>query len=468
MLFTSFEFFAFFAMVYLIHRAAPPHLRNLVLVAASYIFYAAWDWRFLMIILLSTVNNYAAGLKIAAAEPSRKKFYLRLIVLLDVSLLFFCKYFNFFSDNFAKLLQRVGLEPDWATLEIIIPLGISFYTFQTLAYVVDVYRGGTPPVRRFLDFALFVAFFPPLIAGPIERGRKLLPQIQGIREITSERQRKGLWLVLWGLVKKVFIADNLAPLVDNAFASPTDLTGIEVLLTIYACSIQLYADFSGYSDLARGLAKFFGFDLTINFKLPLLAKSPTDFWQRWHISLSSWLRDYLYKPLGGSAGGTLKTCRNLIITMSLCGLWHEASWNFLLWGLYHGVLLALDRVIFMPLNRQISDGVFSNFTRIAVTFQLMALGRLFSRSESLQQLKEVMSGLLQGWRLTGESLAMAMTFFTYAWPLFVMEWLQGRSGSLAPHEKWPLQLQLAMYVLLGYLVFVYGAIHTTKFVYANF
>ncbi|MGH7597416.1 MAG: MBOAT family O-acyltransferase [bacterium] len=468
MLFTSFEFFAFFAMVYLIHRAAPRHLRNLVLLAASYIFYVVWDWRFLAIILLSTVSNYVAGLKIADAEPPRKKFYLLLIVLFDVSLLFFFKYFNFFSDNFAKLLQRMGLGPDWATLEIIIPLGISFYTFQTLAYVIDVYRGGTPPVRRFLDFALFVAFFPPLIAGPIERGRKLLPQIQGIREITAERQRKGLWLVLWGLVKKVFIADNLAPMIDNAFASSSDLTGIEILLTIYACSIQLYADFSGYSDLARGLAKFFGFDLTINFKLPLLAKSPTDFWQRWHISLSSWLQDYLYKPLGGSAGGMLKTCRNLIITMSLCGLWHEASWNFLLWGLYHGVLLALDRVIFMPLSRRISDGVFSNFTRIAITFQLMAFGRLFSRSESLQQLREVMSGLLQGWHLTGESLTMVMTFFTYTWPLFVMEWLQGRSGSLAPHEKWPLQLRLAMYALLGYLVFVYGAIHSTEFVYANF
>jgi D-alanyl-lipoteichoic acid acyltransferase DltB (MBOAT superfamily) len=353
-------------------------------------------------------------------------------------------------------------------LQIIIPLGISFYTFQQLAYVIDVYRGTTQPARRFQDFALFVAFFPPLIAGPIERGNMLLPQIQSNREITVERHRKGLWLVLWGLFKKVYIADNLGPLVDSAFASPSDLTGPEVLLTIYACSIQLYADFSGYSDLARGIAKFFGFDLTINFKLPLLARSPTDFWQRWHLSLSSWLRDYLYQPLGGSAGGALKTCRNLIITMSLCGLWHEASWNFLLWGFYHGALLALDRAAFMPLNRRISDGAFSNFMRIAITFQLMAFGRLVAHSESLSQLREMLTGLLHGWSLSGESLAMAMTFFTYAWPLLLMEWLQGRSGSLAPHEKWPPKLRLAMYSLLAYLLFVYGAIRTTEFIYANF
>jgi alginate O-acetyltransferase complex protein AlgI len=468
MLFTSLEFFAFLAVVYLLHRAAPCHLRNLVLLTASYVFYLAWDWRFLAMILLSTASNYLAGLKIAATAMPRKKHYLRLIVIWDISLLFFFKYFNFFADNFAQLLQGVGLRADWATLEIIIPLGISFYTFQNLAYVIDVYRGATQPARHFPDFALFVAFFPPLIAGPIERGNKLLPQIQGNREISIVRHRKGLWLVLWGLFKKIFIADNLAPLVGSAFASSSDLTGPEVLLTIYACSIQLYADFSGYSDLVRGIAEFFGFDLTINFKLPLLARSPTDFWQRWHLSLSSWLRDYLYKPLGGSAGGMLKTCRNLIITMSLCGLWHEASWNFLLWGLYHGVLLALDRVVFMPLNRRISDGAFSNFTRIAITFQLMAFGRLICRADSLDQLRAMLSRLPHGWSLSGASLAMAMTFFTYAWPLLVMEWVQGRSGSLVPHEKWPLKLRLAMYSLLAYLLFVYGAIHSTEFIYANF
>jgi D-alanyl-lipoteichoic acid acyltransferase DltB (MBOAT superfamily) len=261
-------------------------------------------------------------------------------------------------------------------------VGISFYTFQTLSYTIDVYRGRISPTRNLLDFALFVAFFPQLVAGPIERASRLLPQLARERPLTARGLASGAWLAGWGLFKKVVIADNLAPLVDEVYAPGANPAAGEVLLATYAFAFQIYCDFSGYTDIARGVARMFGIDLMLNFRLPYLATAPSDFWRRWHISLSTWLRDYLYIPLGGNRGGRARTLRNLMLTMLLGGLWHGAAWTFVCWGAYHGVLLVAERV-WRRRGRSARVGAARRALAVAGTFHAVCLGWLFFRADSL-------------------------------------------------------------------------------------
>ncbi|MEW6301892.1 MAG: MBOAT family O-acyltransferase [Verrucomicrobiota bacterium] len=372
MLFNSYIFWLFFGVVLLLYRRLPHRGQNVMLLVASYIFYGAWDWRFLSLILISTLVDYVAAIQIGKRKDARaRKVLLGISCCANLGILGFFKYFNFFAQELTHLLSAIGLEFMAPTLDIVLPVGISFYTFQTMSYTIDVYRGRTQPLRDPLDFALYVAFFPQLVAGPIERSTDLVPQIVNPRTVRASDFSEGLWLILWGLFKKVVIADNMAIIVNGLFAeNPRALSGPECWIAVYAFALQIYGDFSGYSAIARGVARWMGFHLSPNFLFPYFSATPSEFWTRWHISLSSWLRDYLYIPLGGNRGGMLITCRNLLLTMVLGGLWHGAAWGFVVWGLVHGLLLVGYRLTARrSIVAQVSNLLYRRFP----------IGRLFDR-----------------------------------------------------------------------------------------
>jgi len=286
-----------------------------MLLVASYIFYGAWDWRFLFLIFASTVIDYFCGLKIYNTQnPEKRKIFVTISIISNLSFLGFFKYFDFFTFNLQRLFAYFNFSIDPMFLKIVLPVGISFYTFQTMSYTIDIYRRKMEPTNKFFDFALFVAFFPQLVAGPIERAKRLLPQILSPRQVTLGKFYEGCYLIFWGLFMKIFIADNLAKIVNPVYGGPPPYNGVDVLLASYAFAFQIFCDFAGYSNIARGLGKCMGFNIMINFNLPYIATNPSEFWQRWHISLSTWLRDYLYIPLGGNRKGKLKTYRKIKIS----------------------------------------------------------------------------------------------------------------------------------------------------------
>lgn len=342
MIFNSVEFAILFAVVLTVYWRLRHRQQNLWLLAASYLFYGWWDWRFLGLMVLSTVVDYTIGR--AMPTSGRRGALLAISIAVNLSILGTFKYFDFFIGSADQLLQWFGSDQSMPTLRLILPLGISFYTFQTMSYTIDVYRGVLQPERNLLRFALFVSFFPQLVAGPIERATHLLPQVQLPRAFPGpDAIRSGCLLILLGLFKKVAIADALAPSVESVFSDAGTDSGLTLLVGVYAFAIQIYADFSGYTDIARGVARLLGFDLMQNFRQPYLSTSVTEFWHRWHISLSTWLRDYLYIPLGGNRSGPRRTTVNLMATMLLGGLWHGASWRFMVWGGLHGTYLAAER-----------------------------------------------------------------------------------------------------------------------------
>ena len=397
MYFNSWQFIYFIIPTLAIYYLLPHKGQNRFLLICSYIFYGAWNWYFLSLIWLSTIVDYFIGKKLYEESDARKrKFLVSTSVIVNLGILGIFKYFNFFSESLDVLLTSIGLPPTPFVLNIVLPVGISFYTFQTLSYTIDIFRGNLTPCRKFLDFALFVAFFPQLVAGPIERASALLPQIVQKRNITWDMINSGMWLILWGYFKKVVIADNLATFVDKVYGGDIALNVLTIALATYAFAYQIYCDFSGYSNIARGLSKLMGIELMRNFDIPYIARSPSEFWERWHISLSSWLRDYLYIPLGGNRHGIRNTYRNLMITMVLGGLWHGAAWNFVFWGLFHGIILiAYHRLGIISRNRdpinwmQKSRQWFSIF----LMFQLTCIGWLLFRIEGLTQLTTFISAL---------------------------------------------------------------------------
>ena len=399
MLFNSLEFVLFFVITYGIYLASRHETQNRLLVGASYVFYAAWDWRFLSLILVSTLVDYYCGLQIAASGSHRaKRVLLAVSVSVNLTLLGFFKYCDFFIESLSNLLVAAGSDGNLRTLNIILPVGISFYTFQTLSYSIDVYRGELQPVRKLRDFALFVAFFPQLVAGPIERARNLLPQVSRPRRISRRDIGAGLWLVLIGYFMKIFVADNLAHIVDRAFSQTGDMDGGEALTAVYAFAFQIFGDFAGYSSIAIGISRLMGFRLMTNFLYPYFVTEPSEFWRNWHISLSSWLRDYLYVGLGGSRSGNLVTCRNLCVTMLLGGMWHGAAWNFVLWGGYHGALLVLHRLC-APVLRKLEDTlrlppVVWYSLRLFVMFHATCYGWLIFRAGSVGQIRDMTSSIL--------------------------------------------------------------------------
>ncbi len=344
MLFPTPEFLIFFVLLLTgLFLLTQYRDQKILLLLASYLFYMWWNPVFILLIILSTVIDYFVGRRMEHAEqPKRRRNLLVISLCANLGVLGFFKYANFFQENLVTLWSFFGGSPSWDLLDVTLPVGISFYTFQTMSYTIDVYRRNIPVSRSPLDFALFVSFFPQLVAGPIVRAADFLPQLKTPTKI--QIRSDSLLLILRGLVKKVIIADNLAPLVDHVFSTPETWPSAIIWAATIAFGVQIYCDFSGYSDIAIGIARILGFHLPQNFNWPYFATDPSMFWRRWHISLSTWLRDYLYIPLGGSRHGKLKTYRNLMLTMLLGGLWHGASWNFVLWGGLHGGALALHRL----------------------------------------------------------------------------------------------------------------------------
>ncbi len=339
MLFTEFRFFAFFALTFLVHwmlRGNGPRKRWLLV--CSYAFYSAWDWRFLSLILISTVVDFTAGMMLGRERaPGGRRTWLTASLITNLGLLGIFKYFNFFIESGAGLFDLLGLDFPARTMSIVLPVGISFYTFQTLSYTIDIYRGNLKPIRSFLDFALFVGFFPQLVAGPIVRAVEFLPQLETKRVLASVNFRACFTLFVIGFVKKACISDNLAPIVDRYFADPAAFDVGSAWVAGFYYFVQFYCDFSGYSDMAIASAGMLGYKLPLNFNFPFFARNIGEFWHRWHITLSFWLRDYLYIPTGGNKGSKLFHYRNLMISFVLCGLWHGAGWNYVLFGFIHGI-----------------------------------------------------------------------------------------------------------------------------------
>lgn len=400
MSFNSLSFFIFFSGVYLLLysvRGRGPLIQNRLLLAAGGIFYASWDWRFLGLLFFTACLDYYCALKITqAGHPGSKKRYLGFSLSGNLLVLGFFKYFNFFSSSLAGLMQGLGFKADPLLLSIFLPVGISFYTFQSIGYVLDVYRGKVPPERNFWNYALYVLFFPLLLAGPIERAENLLVQIRRPRAMGEKNFIQGSRAVLWGLVKKVVVADRLAIYVNAVFGDISKYSGLTLLVAAYFFVFQLYADFSGYSDIARGLARILGFQVMRNFNLPLFAVNIQDFWNRWHISLSTWFRDYVFTPLFlklSSFSPLLRLCLAILGTMTMMGLWHGPAWHYVAFGVFEGFLLAVYALVRPWLQRSFKPSSWKQdfwfAARVFFMFQITTVGLLFFRVNRLKAIGEV-------------------------------------------------------------------------------
>jgi D-alanyl-lipoteichoic acid acyltransferase DltB (MBOAT superfamily) len=412
---------------------------------------------------------------VTQSSPARRKAILLVSLAFNLTMLGFFKYYNFFSENLRDLLLASGIRADFVTLNVVLPIGISFYTFITMSYVIDVYRGVIKPSRRMDDFALFVSYFPHLVAGPILRADLLLPQIQRPRVITANQVAEGLWLILWGLFKKVFVADNLAPIADAVFGQSSNLGSAEVLLGVYAFAFQIYGDFSGYSDIARGTSKLMGIELNVNFLFPYFVRSPQAFWRHWHISLSTWLRDYLYIPLGGSRGSGWFTKRNLLLTMLLGGLWHGAAWTYIAWGAYQGLLLVGFRTgeeLFQRVNahRLLRSRAAVVLGTIGM-FHLTCYGWLIFRARSMRQIAEMTRALVGPWSF-GSPLVQehVLKFAFFVIPLLAihaLEYYYRQRDISAVFYLSPVS-RYAVCVSLFYLIAFFGDFGGAQFIYFRF
>ena len=472
MVFNSFHFVVFFVVVYSLYRLLPHRQQNWLLLVASYYFYGSWDWRFLGLLAASTLVDYYCGLYIdRQAQPARRKIAVAASLTFNLSMLGFFKYFNFFADSLQRMLHGFGFQADYVTLNILLPIGISFYTFITMSYVIDVYRREVPACRSLPDFALFVSYFPHLVAGPILRADVLLPQIQSPRQVRGSQIRDGLWLILFGAFKKIFVADNLAHIADAIFnggaASPA-----QVLIGTYAFAFQIYGDFSGYSDIARGTSLLMGIELNLNFRFPYFVRSAPEFWRHWHISLSTWLRDYLYIPLGGNRRGPMRTKVNLALTMILGGLWHGAAWTYVLWGVYQGVLLmafrTADELLASRPWRWLSSPV-AQVIGIILMFHLTCYGWLIFRANSVGQIWQMTSSLfgISSAAASGVGLqAVQLTF--YAAPLLILHAYEAWRADVMALPKIAVPLRYALCLALFYLTAFFGEFGGAQFIYFRF
>ena len=405
MLFNSFQFLVFLPIVFALYWFVFKGRRwqNLLIVVASYIFYGWWDWRFLGLIALTSICSFGSGMLIEHLEGKRR--YQQLVsgvnIVINLLILGYFKYFNFFASNLDTLMQSAfGYHLDWVTTEIVLPVGISFYTFQALSYSIDVYQRKIKATHDVVEFFAFISFFPQLVAGPIERATNLLPQFQRDRRFDYCQAVDGLRQMLWGFLKKLVIADNCAVTVNAMWGQYEELSGLPLLVIVTLFAIQIYCDFSGYSDIAIGCARLFGFRLMRNFKNPYFARSIPELWRRWHISLMSWFRDYIYIPLGGNRRGKFRMIVNLFIVCGVSGLWHGANWTYICWGLYHAVLLTIYNLL--GVNKKYSDEVarsrflpsVKEFFQMAFTFFLALIGLVMFRSESMTQATGFISKML--------------------------------------------------------------------------
>ena len=469
MLFSQIEFFVFAAIVLGFLLLVKHHkVQKLFLLAASYYFYAYWNWRFLGLIFTTTAVTYICGqaLKRTEQESSRRT-YLIIALVINLGILGFFKYYNFFTGSLAAILMPLGMNVK--ALHIILPVGISFYTFQALSYVIDVYRHKLEACDDFLDFALFVGFFPQLVAGPIVRAADFLPQLQSVRQMSWPRAYDGFRQFTYGLFKKVFIADRIAPFVDTVFGNPGVFDGTTTWLAVLAYALQIYCDFSGYSDMAIGVARIMGYDFMENFNHPYIATRLDDFWHRWHISLSTWLRDYLYIPLGGNRKGKMRTHINLMVTMILGGLWHGAAWTFVFWGTLHGVGLCVTKLL--ASKSKANDPPRNWFTGLigwAVTFLITNVAWVYFRSQSFP---DAMTTLRQMFA-PGPGTHWIHPFVAFALALMILNQIVHRLGGTHLIEVFQLKEQWvyspAVLLSMWWLVLVFYPTEFAPFIYFQF
>lgn len=477
MTFNSAAFLVFlpvvFSLYWLLQRGSL-NWQNRFVLAASYFFYGWWDWRFLGLLVLSTATDFGIGLWLERETRAiARKRILLVSLFLNLGLLGFFKYFHFFTDSFVALANELGWVVSPFTLKVVLPVGISFYTFQSLSYTIDVYRRQIPAVRDFWTFAAFVSFFPQLVAGPIERARHLLPQFAARRHFNYDMAVSGCRLALWGFLKKTVLADNLAPVVAGVFDHPSGQNAWTVAFASVCFALQIYGDFSGYSDIATGTARLFGFDLMQNFRTPYFATSVREFWQRWHVSLSTWFRDYVYFPLGGNRNGMRAQMRNLLITFVLSGLWHGANWTFVLWGFWHGILMCIG--IALP-SGPVKNRRVVVFVRGVFVFALVCLGWIFFRAKDvdtvrllLSQLSVFPAGGLSGIPALFPSPAKATAFLTFVSLFWGVEWVTRKSDINALFEGRSAPLQLAAYYVMTGAILLLGVFDDAPvFIYFQF
>lgn len=475
MLFNTWTFLIFLPLFAALYFATGGRLRLWVMFVGSCVFYAWWDWRFLPLVLLAGVVDYAIGLLLQeSVDAQRRRRLVRLSVVFNLGVLAFFKYCGFFVDSAAEVSRAIGLPVTYNSLKIVLPVGISFYLFKTMSYTIDVYWRKQEAERDLLRFITFVVFFPELVAGPIVRASRMLPQMRRDHSFDAARMIDGAALVASGYVRKVVIADSLAPLVDVRFADPLSQGSLSLLIGVYFYAFQIYCDFSGYSNIAIGIARIFGFDFGVNFDRPYWSRGFSEFWTRWHISLSSWLRDYLYIPLGGNRGGVAKTFRNLMLTMLLGGLWHGAKWTFVAWGGLHGLYLIGERIL-APLYRRIVRAlrvppVVSNAFLVVLVFHLTCFAWIFFRAPSFERAGEILAGIAS---MRGMSFAaVPQKFLIIKGVLLTVALMLFEAATFLPIEAWPRPrpavMRLSFVTACVWVILLFGTFSGNAFIYFQF
>jgi alginate O-acetyltransferase complex protein AlgI len=471
MLFNSLAFAVFLPVVLAVYYCLRLRAQNLFLLATSYLFYGWWDWRFLSLLFISTLVDYCVGRALESTEDdARRRRLMWTSVVVNLGFLGFFKYFNFFVDSAVNAANMIGVQANVPLLKVVLPVGISFYTFQSMSYALDVYLRRFKAVHDFWDFALYVSFFPQLVAGPIERITRLFPQLETTRRVDMKMVSSGLWLMALGFFKKCVLADNVSVVVDDVFGRVGTANSSEVLFAVYGFAIQIYCDFSGYSDIARGTSRLMGIDLMENFNQPYFARNITDFWRRWHISLSIWLRDYLYIPLGGNRGGKWKTYRNLMLTMLLGGLWHGANWTFVIWGGLHGLYLAIHKMIAGERVRDdpapfssVGHGIRS-VLGVLFTFHIVCFAWIFFRARSLSEAMEVIR-VLTDWRGEFTVHFGVLAAMLVAARIDFLPWVKRDHDALYNAGPWTAAKYFAIFVIMTYF---FGRFSSDAFIYFQF
>lgn len=485
MLFNSISFAVFLPIIFILYWFIfnkSLKQQNVLLLVASYYFYSCWDWRFLFLLAFSTFLDYFTGLKIYSARKQEyRKFWLILSIGINLGFLAFFKYYNFFAESFASLISQLGFKPHISTLNIILPVGISFYTFHGLSYVLDIYNRKIQPCTNWVHYSLFVSFFPLLVAGPIERATHLLPQVEKKRQFNYTRAADGLRQILWGFIKKIVIADNCAEYANIIFDNTSTYSSGVLIIGAILFAFQIYGDFSGYSDIALGVARLFGFELLKNFNFPYFSRDIAEFWRRWHISLSSWFKDYLYIPLGGSRGGLWMSIRNTFIIFLVSGFWHGANWTFIVWGGLNALFI-MPSIIFKTNRTNLDIAAkgqllpsWKELLQITTTFLLTTFAWVFFRASSLEHAFQYIAGIfsnigtqyvsIQSYELRGIIICFLLII-----PFLAVEWL-GREQNYAIEKigfTWPKILRWSFYSIMIFVVIMYMQTGGTEFIYFQF
>jgi D-alanyl-lipoteichoic acid acyltransferase DltB (MBOAT superfamily) len=466
MQFDTYSYALFLPLVFFIYWGLRNHLKvqNLFLLIASYVFYGWWDWRMLSLILFTTMTTWGTALLMKGGRRSGvDKLWAAANIVTNLGILCLFKYLNFLRDSFVHLLGLFGVNPDWPTIHILLPVGISFYTFQAISYTVDVYRGNIKPTRDVVAFSVFIAFFPQLVAGPIERATNLLPQFMRKKSFDYDTALIGMRQILWGLSKKVIIADTMSGFVDPLFSNPSYYSASSMIWAGLLFAVQIYADFSGYSDIAIGSARLLNIRLQPNFRYPFFSRNMKELWQRWHISLMTWFRHYVYFPLGGSRCGQWRTALNTMIVFSLSGLWHGADWTFVIWGTVNGLLLL--PFVFMPKQQLSEHASVRDIPRCLLTYFIFAMIFIAFRASGIGQLSEIGSVILHGQWLEWPPYMEALYYII---PFFVIEWLGRKQEFPLLKMQFPRVLRWTIYwgLLIG--IALASLDKYTQFIYFQF